>query len=178
MTVDETATIETDPKTFATRGKALRIPPEALLGSAPWGDYRRRGQPLLARFSRLVAIGAPDSCWLWTGQSPRGYPVFTVASRPVQARRIAWALSRRTALPAGARVWTTCGHRLCVSPRHLTIRKPAPTAAKVKDLLRVERARVAQAALAIGMTPPAIARAIGLAAVTVRELARVRVDAG
>lgn len=148
---------------------ALVIPHAALLGDR-WGDYKRRGEPLVVRFSRMVAIGAPDSCWPWIGSAPNGHPKFCLGGRAREASRVAWALSRRKELPAGSRVWTTCRNRLCMNPRHLTLTKPRPSVLDVQRRLRLERVRLVKAGLAAGMSPPTIARAMGTSATTVRTL--------
>jgi hypothetical protein len=149
------------------RTRALLIPEAALLGER-WGCYKKRGEPLLARFSRFVSVGAPGTCWMWVGASQKGYPTFTIKGYPHSAHRVAWALSRRKELPAGVRVWTTCRNTLCLNPRHLTLERPRPTKTEVRRALQAERDQVVRAAVAAGIQPASIARVCKLSPHTVR----------
>lgn len=158
-----------DAQTAAVVPRPLSIPFEALVGEA-WGGLRRRSEPIVARFSRKVRVGSPTECWEWLGASSCGHPSFTIGGQRHEARRVAWVLSRRCELRAGQRVYTTCNRKTCVQPAHLTLAHPLKSAEGRRRMVRLERARVAQAAVAAGVPIASIARALGVSTVTTREL--------
>jgi len=67
-------------------------------------------------------VDVEGDCWLWQAatRSSDGIGVFGYEGKIVYAHRLAWVLVHGP-LPAGFEVRRSCGHLLCVRPRHLLL---------------------------------------------------------
>lgn len=64
-------------------------------------------------------VNKSGECWLWTASpGAHGRGQFSVEGRPVVATRYSWEMAHG-AVPDGAEVRQSCGHKLCVRPSHL-----------------------------------------------------------
>lgn len=76
----------------------------------------------VARFTRYVKRGDPDSCWNWTGaHSGGGYGGFRLGS-PRRMRRshiVAWEIHHGRPVAPGLFVCHSCDNPPCCNPAHL-----------------------------------------------------------
>lgn len=86
----------------------------------PWLELPRKKRPLAERLWEKVAVGDPNSCWLWRGtRNSHGYGQIRDDSRRwLRAHRVAWTLTRGP-IPAGLHVCHHCDVPLCCNPDHL-----------------------------------------------------------
>lgn len=71
---------------------------------------------LEARF--LAKVEKTETCWLWTGFRRRGYGIFRLNERSLQAHRVAYELFVGP-IPDGLQLDHLCRNRACVNPAHL-----------------------------------------------------------
>ena len=57
-------------------------------------------------------------CWVWTGQTRRGYGRFVIHGKAYAAHRVSWVIEHGTE-PASEVLDHTCGNPPCVNPAHL-----------------------------------------------------------
>lgn len=70
------------------------------------------------RFMRRVEQEPNSGCWLWSGQTVKGYGRVSLQSKEHMAHRISLEMFVGP-IPAGAVVDHLCRTPLCVNPRHL-----------------------------------------------------------
>jgi len=103
-------------------------------------------QDFLARLWDKVAVGTPDDCWPWMGQTDRdGYGLFYVSRDGrrwcTRAHVIAWELGHRLPMPAGMCGLHTCDVPGCCNPHHVF---PGTKADNNEDMARKGRRRTAR----------------------------------
>lgn len=99
--------------------------------------------------SKIIKI---DGCWLWTGRTAGGVPIFEVDGRRVTARRWIWNKG-----PRPEYIGSTCGDRLCVRPSHLVAikrrqTKPPPEPDEIVLYMQTHRDDVAGCMLKFDVT--------------------------
>lgn len=78
----------------------------------------------MIRFWPKVNIGSLSECWTWQGAlNQRQTGLFTLKGKTVTAHKVAYCLSRKTAIPEGSKVKHLCNTRSCCNPAHLVLRK-------------------------------------------------------
>jgi hypothetical protein len=70
----------------------------------------------------LKKVKKKDGCWLWLGATAgNGYGVLVVKGKRVTLRRLLWELINGKKHLAKRTLRSTCNHRQCINPKHLTI---------------------------------------------------------
>jgi HNH endonuclease len=93
------------------------------------------------RFWSKAAITADTThCWLWMAATTKGYGTFALASKQVQAHRIAYQITNGP-IPDRMLVLHTCDTPACVNPNHLVIGTQSDN---IKDMWERGRARGGQ----------------------------------
>lgn len=96
-------------------------------------------ESVVQAFWERVARGDADECWIWRGGTNAGFGQFTVATQPKRVRRpataVSWELAGRT-IPAGHRIGSNCGEKLCVNPAHLEAQTQSDYARWSADALK------------------------------------------
>lgn len=72
---------------------------------------------LVQRFWEKVEI-YPDACWLWTGNTSKGYGRIRSGRRMLRAHRVSWEIANGP-IPEGMDALHTCDNPSCVNPAHL-----------------------------------------------------------
>lgn len=78
-----------------------------------------KNKTVLERFMEHVKVPENlDECWVWTGApSKKGYGMFKLAGKTVQAHRLSWELFHGP-IPEGKQVLHKCDNPPCVNPSH------------------------------------------------------------
>ena len=71
-----------------------------------------------ARFWSFVEVTESDQCWIWRGQTRKGYGYFLLLGREVRATRIAILLTEGS-IPDDKNACHRCDNPCCVNPSHL-----------------------------------------------------------
>lgn len=100
-------------------------------------------QNVAQRFGRLVAKGAPDACWPWTGNTGAGYGRFKIESYvTVASHRLAYLIGHGVD-PGPLLVCHRCDNPPCCNPDHLFLGTSEDNAA---DMVAKGRQRTAEQA--------------------------------
>lgn len=75
--------------------------------------------PMSSFWDRVVK--QEDGCWLWTGNTSRGYGSVTLEQYHTSAHRLSYLLTYGTPVPEGKEIHHTCGVRRCVNPDHMEV---------------------------------------------------------
>lgn len=79
-----------------------------------------RTKAAIARFwANVDTSGGPDACWLWTGNTHKGYGIIAV-HRTRGSHRVSYELANGP-IPEGLHVLHACDNRRCVNPVHLSL---------------------------------------------------------
>jgi hypothetical protein len=106
------------------------------------------------RFDQRISSEPSSGCWLWTGGTDKnGYGRMWVASRMVQAHRVAWSLYRGP-IPDGYVVCHICDCPPCCNPEHLFVGTRQDNIADMVGKRRHPRRETAGMAV---LTPTAVA---------------------
>jgi hypothetical protein len=71
------------------------------------------------RFWKHVDASDVGGCWLWTGETSRGYGRMWFGNRRIGAHRVSWELANKQAVPEGMVIDHLCCNPTCVRPDHL-----------------------------------------------------------
>jgi hypothetical protein len=80
-------------------------------------------------FARVQQL--PDGCWEWTrGRQKNGYGIVCHNGAARLAHSVAWELLRGE-IPPGKRLGHMCSNKACCNPKHLSLGKRQPGAARI-----------------------------------------------
>lgn len=94
----------------------------------------------LEDFWTMVAVGAPDECWLWQRGTGR-YGTFSYSKRHnVGAHRVAYFIAKG-AIPPRTMVRHTCDVQRCCNPSHLILGRARDNSQDAKERQRTRNGR-------------------------------------
>lgn len=90
------------------------------------------------RFLRYINKYGPNSCWIWTGASSKGYGVFKSKDKTGSAHRYSYELHKGQ-IPSGLFVCHHCDNPICVNPAHLFL---GTASDNMQDKLKKQRQNI------------------------------------
>lgn len=83
----------------------------------PHPEYAQAVQ--ISRFWRLVLVGEPNECWMWLGDTHKGYGIFTLNGKRRPAHELALSFTTGEKRLPDLETCHSCDNPPCCNPNHL-----------------------------------------------------------